>query len=186
MIARTRLRAAILVAAHGACSREPQPAPVTTASVTAAEPMSAVAALDQMDPRMPVPLLPAMAHHQKQNMRDHLVVVQEIVLALASDDFAAAERAASRIASSDAMGQTCSHMGAGAPGFTSAALHFHLTADRIGDAARARDRTGVLDALGSTLQTCTSCHAAWKQQIVDEPTWARATSSEPPTHGMAH
>jgi len=139
-----------------------------------------------MDTRAPVPLLPMMANHQKQNMRDHLVAVQEIVAALATDDFAAVERAAGRIGFSEQMGQTCTHMGAGAPGFTEMALNFHRTADGISAGARDRDRARVMTELGATLQTCTSCHAAWKQQIVDEPTWTRLTSSAPPTHGAAH
>jgi len=136
-----------------------------------------------MDTRRPVPLLPMMADHQKQNMRQHLVAVQEIVAALASDDFGGVERAAGRIGFSEQMGQMCTHMGAGAPGFTEQALGFHRAADRIAVAARERDRTRVLSELGATLQTCTSCHAAWKQQVVDEPTWQRLTSSVPPAHG---
>jgi hypothetical protein len=40
-----------------------------------------------MDQRAALPLLPMMANHQKQNMRDHLLAVQQIVAALASDDF---------------------------------------------------------------------------------------------------
>ena len=50
-------------------------------AVTAATPgpPSAAALLDSMDTRVPVPLLPMMANHQKQNMRDHLHAVQEIV-----------------------------------------------------------------------------------------------------------
>ncbi|OGQ20597.1 MAG: hypothetical protein A2138_12575 [Deltaproteobacteria bacterium RBG_16_71_12] len=147
---------------------------------------SAADALDRMDTRAPVPLLPMMANHQKQNMRDHLVAVQEIVAAIATDDFAGVERAAGRIGFSEQMGQTCTHMGAGAPGFTEQALNFHHTADRISAAARDRDRARVLTELGATLQTCTSCHAAWKQQVVDEPTWTRLTSSAPPTHGAGH
>jgi hypothetical protein len=143
----------------------------------------ATAALDRMDTRRPVPLLPMMADHQKQNMRQHLVAVQEIVAALASDDFGGVERAAGRIGFSEQMGQMCTHMGAGAPGFTEQALGFHRAADRIAVAARERDRTRVLSELGATLQTCTSCHAAWKQQVVDEPTWQRLTSSVPPAHG---
>jgi cytochrome c556 len=127
-----------------------------------------------------------MANHQKQNMRDHLMAVQEIVAALATDDFAAVERAAGRIGFSKQMGQMCTHMGAGAPGFTEQALNFHHTADRISAAARDRDRARVMTELGATLQTCTSCHAAWKQQVVDEPTWTRLTSSAPPTHGAPH
>ncbi|HEY6559065.1 MAG TPA: hypothetical protein VI072_17395 [Polyangiaceae bacterium] len=139
-----------------------------------------------MDTRTPVPLLPMMANHQKQNMRDHLVAVQEIVTALASDDYPAIERAAGRIGFSEQMGQMCTHMGAGAPGFTEQALNFHHTADRITAAAHDRDRARVLTELGATLQTCTSCHAAWKQQVVDEPTWQRLTSAAPPTHSAPH
>jgi hypothetical protein len=102
---------------------------------------------------------------------------------LATDDFSGVERAAGRIGFSEQMGQMCTHMGAGAPGFTEQALGFHHTADRIAAAARDRDRARVLTELSATLQTCTSCHAAWKQQVVDEPTWQRLTSSAPPTHG---
>jgi hypothetical protein len=123
-----------------------------------------------------------MANHQKQNMRDHLVAVQEIVAALATEDFPGVDRAAGRIGFSEQMGKMCTHMGAGAPGFTERALEFHHAADQIAVAARERDRGRVLTALGATLQTCTSCHAAWKQQVVDEPTWQRLTASSPPTH----
>ena len=173
---------AVTLALSLGCAREvphaPSPAP-------AAEP-SAHEALDRMDTRAPVPLLPMMANHQKQNMREHLVAVQEIVAALATDDFAAVERAAGRIGFSEQMGQMCTHMGAGAPGFTEQALDFHHTADRIGAAARDRDRARVVTELGATLHTCTSCHAAWRQQIVDEPTWRRLTATAPPTHGAQH
>jgi hypothetical protein len=176
-----------VVAVLAACSREPPPAPATTSSAAAAPgAASAAEALDRMDTRAPVPLLPMMANHQKQNMRDHLVAVQEIVAAIATDDFASVERAARRIGFSEQMGQTCTHMGAGAPGFAERALDFHHTADRVSAAARDRDRIRVLTELGATLQTCTSCHAAWKQQVVDEPTWTRLTSSAPPLHGAAH
>jgi hypothetical protein len=170
-----------------ACSRDAPPTPATT-STAASTPVasSAADALDRMDTRAAVPLLPMMANHQKQNMRDHLVAVQEIVAGLAADDFPGIERAAGRIGFSEQMGQMCTHMGAGAPGFTEQALNFHHTADRIGAAARDRDRARVLTELGATLQTCTSCHAAWKQQVVDEPTWQRLTSSAPPTHGAPH
>jgi len=175
------------VALLAACSRDAPPTPATTATAPATPAVtSAPDALDRMDTRAPVPLLPMMANHQKQNMRDHLVAVQEIVAALATDDFPSIERAAGRIGFSEQMGQMCTHMGAGAPGFTEQALNFHHTADRITAAAHDRDRARVLTELGATLQTCTSCHAAWKQQVVDEPTWQRLTSSAPPTHGAPH
>ena len=166
-----------LVASAASKGRSPAAASpsVPDASIT---PM---AELDGMDTRTPLPLLPMMAEHQKRNMRDHLVAVQEIVAALGSDDLPAVAKAAERIGYSEQMGQTCSHVGAGAPGFTEQALAFHRAADRIAAAAREGDRRRALAELGSTLRACTSCHATWKQQVVDEPTWRRLTSSEPPT-----
>lgn len=166
----------------GGCARD---APMPTPRPAAAAP-SPWAALSAMDPRRPVPLLPMMASHQKQNMRDHLLAVQEIVSALATEDYPAVERAAGRIGYSEHMGQMCTHMGAGAPGFTQQALGFHRTADRIAAAARERSRERVLTELGATLQTCTSCHAAWRQEVVDEATWRAQTASAPPTHGAGH
>jgi hypothetical protein len=39
----------------------------------------------------------------------------------------------------------------------------------------------VLKALGATLQTCTGCHATFRQQIVDEATWNRMTGMPAPS-----
>lgn len=173
----TILRSSILALVIAAgCSRPAAPP----------DPVAPHAALDALDPRRPVPLLPMMASHQKQNMREHLEAVQEITRALAAGDLTGVEKAAGRIGFSKEMGRMCDHMGAGAPGFTEQALEFHHTADRIAAAARAGDRDRVLVELAATLQTCTTCHAAWKQQIVDEATWRRLTSAEPPEHAGAH
>jgi hypothetical protein len=154
--------------------------PVGIAAQTSSGATDAQQALTRMDSRRPLPLPPMMANHQKQNMRDHLVAVQEIIAATATADFAAAERAASRIGYSEQMGQMCTHMGAAAPGFTDQALAFHRTADTIAAAARQHDRDGVLRALSSTLQTCTACHATWKQEVVDDATWSRAAGGDAP------
>ena len=159
-----------------ACSRSPDSPPAPVAPAAASRQPTAVEELDRMDQRAPVPLLPHMAAHQKQNMREHLVAVQQVVAALALADFAAVEQAAAAIGFSESMGKMCSHMGAGAPGFADRAVEFHHTADGIGAAARARDGAAVLTALGTTLSACTSCHAAWKQQVVDESTWHRVSS----------
>ena len=171
-----------------ACDRQapPAPRPLNSAATRPSPATSPVDELDGLDTRAAVPLLPMMANHQKQNMRDHLLVVQEIVGALTSNDFATIEHAVSRMGFSPPMGQMCTHMGAGAPGFTEQALHFHRTADTIAAAARARDRAAVLTALSDTLHECTSCHAAWKQRVVDDQTWGQATSSATPaaeSHG---
>jgi len=152
----------------------------TTAAPAAAQLCDAQQELDRMDGRVAVPLLPRMAAHQKQNMRDHLVVVQEIVVAISTGDFSAIASASQRIGLSDRMAQMCTHMGAGAPGFTDQALNFHRTADTITAAATQKDMAAVTKALGATLQTCTSCHAAFRQHVVDEATWSRITSMRPP------
>jgi len=175
---------ASVFASMGACAREQSPALEVMSS--AEPPPSASETLDQMDVRMPVPMPPTMANHQKENMRDHLLAVQEIVVALAGDDFAAVERAAARIGFSEESEQMCTHMGAAAPGFTEQALAFHHAADRITIAARERDRERILEQLGATLDTCTSCHSAWKQQVVDEAAWRRMTSARPTAGRATH
>jgi hypothetical protein len=149
-------------------------------------PPSAAETLDRIDLRAPVPMLPMMAKRQKENMRDHLLVVREIVVALVSDDFATIERAAQRIGFSEDQRQMCTQMGAAAPGFTEQALAFHHMIDRVAVAARERDRVGVLEQLGATLEICTACHSTWKQQVVDEATWERLASTGPSSQEKRH
>lgn len=141
----------------------PPPAPVAPTQAPSAN----------LDARTPLPLTAMMANHQKQEMRDHLRVVQEITTALAKDDFDAITKSAARISWSEQQAMMCKHMGAGAPGFAEMGEHFHKTADTIVDAAKRRDRAGVAAALGATLQTCTGCHDTYRQEIVDEPAFAK-------------
>jgi len=138
-------------------------------------------ALERLDTRVPVPLLPHMAQHQKENMRDHLVAVQEIAVAAGRGDFTAVEEASRRLGLAPGMERMCQHMGKGAPGFTEQALAFHRSADEIARAARGRDSSAVMKALGATLHLCTGCHATFRQKVVDETTWARLT--EPAVRG---
>ncbi|HYP98204.1 MAG TPA: hypothetical protein VER96_05995 [Polyangiaceae bacterium] len=123
-------------------------------------------ALDKLDQRRPVPLLPMMAQHQKENMREHLQAVQGVIAAAAVGDFDKAAESAKRMGSSETMGRMCERMGAGATGFTEQALAFHHTADEIVAAAGKRDSSAMLSALSKTLSACTNCHATFKQQIV--------------------
>ncbi len=139
---------------------------------------SALMGDEAADGRRPLPLLQMMADHQKSLMRDHLSAVQEIVTALASDDFATVERAASRLGYTEEVSQMCRRLGAASPAFTQQALAFHHTADGVAAAARARSRQRVLAELSTTLQACRACHAGWKQDVVDESTWSRMTSHE--------
>jgi len=138
---------------------------------------------DLYDSRIPVPLLPRMAAHQRENMRDHLAAVQQILAAVSAEDFAAVETNAARIGYSEQMGQMCERMGAGAPGFNELALNFHRTADTIVPPAKARDTAATLKAVSATLQTCVACHAVYRQQIVDEATWERIMSGTKQSNG---
>lgn len=138
----------------------------------------ALAALDAMDSRKPVPLQPMMAWHQKQNMMEHLVAIQRITGGLAKDDWDEVAKGSALIESSPQMAQMCQHMGSGAAGFTELALDFHKRADKIGEAAKAKDKDAVLAATSNTIQACTGCHAAFKQQVVDAATWQKLTGSE--------
>ena len=142
---------------------KPDAAPPPAASRTT---VSANEALDKLDQRRPVPLLPMMAQHQKENMREHLEAVQGVVAAVAVGDFEKVTVAAKRLGFSETMGRMCEHMGAAAPGFSEQALSFHHSADEIALAAAKQDGTAVLAALSKTLRGCTSCHATYKQQVV--------------------
>ena len=148
------------------CDRSSAAPPAPTPAPAESPALSAPAA--GLDPRTPVPLTPMMAEHQKQQMRDHLRVVQEIAGALAVEDYGAIAASAARISSSDAQTTMCAHMGAGAPGFAELGLEFHRTADGIIAAAAQRDHAAVAGALDATLQKCVGCHDTYRQDIVDE------------------
>jgi hypothetical protein len=173
---------ALAVLLGAACEGKPTPTqPVEQASalVASSDACQPISDLNALDPRRPVPLQPMMAWHQKQNMQEHLGAIQRIIDGLARQDWEEIIRASARIESSPQMQQMCEHMGAGAEGFTELALGFHRRADAIGEAARARDAQAVLRATSNTLHACTSCHAAYRQDVVDAETWGART-------GQAH
>ncbi len=155
-----------------AVQEQPRPLPTVSACQPAAE-------LAGLDHRTPVPLQPMMAWHQKQNMMEHLVAIQRITDGLARQDWEEIASASALIESSPQMQQMCQHMGAGAEGFTEMALDFHRRADAIGVAARAQDGAAVLRATSNTLESCTGCHAAFRQEIVSATEWQQRT-------GQAH
>ena len=109
----------------------------------------------------------------------------EITAALSTDDWAAIESAAGRLGSSPQTSMMCQHMGAGAPGFTERGLAFHTTSDGIGEAARAKDRGGVVKATATTVASCTACHARFRQDIVSDAAYAAATGSAQPKNTPA-
>jgi len=130
--------------------------------------------LERLDDRIPVPLLAGMIDRQNEIMRDRLVVIQEIVTALATDDFNAVLAANERIAMSSGKAEMCHHMGEGAASFGDVGRQFHTAADEITVAAQNKDRKGVLKALGSAMAHCNGCHQTYKQQLVDDKTRSAA------------
>lgn len=124
-----------------------------------------------------------LAWHQKQNMMQHLVAIQRITDGLAREDWAEVASASALIESSPQMQKMCEHMDAGVEGFTEIALDFHRRADAIGESARAHDRVGALRATSNTLQSCTSCHAAFRQEVVSAVDWRQRTRQ---THDPAN
>src|SRR5690554_7084527 len=110
-------------------------------------------------------------------MMDQLVAIQRITDALARQDWERVTKGSAISESSPQMQRMCEHMGAGADGFTELALEFHRRADMIGHAARERDGAAVPRATSSTLQTCTSRHANYRQDVVDAATWEARTGS---------
>jgi hypothetical protein len=176
---RVSLLATMLIACNGSPEPSVNPAEAEPEMAAASDPMAELAALDG---RQPVPLHPMMAWHQKQNMMEHLVAIQRITSGLSEENWEEIASAATRIGTSPQMRQMCQHMGAGAPGFTDMALDFHRRADSIGEAARARDSAAVLSATAHTLQACTTCHATFRQEVLDLNTWQLRTDS---THDPA-
>jgi uncharacterized protein involved in copper resistance len=163
------------------------PAPVSTPSAVGSDGCAPMHELAGLDTRQPVPLQPMMAWHQKQNMMQHLVAIQRITAGLAAEDWEEIASASALIESSPQMQQMCEHMGAGADGFTAMALDFHRRADAIGESARAHDGAAVLRATADTLLSCTGCHAAFRQDVVDAETWQARTGSadsQPMHHEM--
>ena len=134
--------------------------------------------LETMDKRIPVPLVPHMALHQKQNMREHLEAVLGIVAGLSKNDFKMIESAASKMGLTKEMGQMCQMMGAGAEGFSEKAINFHKTADQIALAAQKHDKKGILSSLEITLAQCTSCHNSYRQQVVYDATLQKIVSGK--------
>lgn len=130
------------------------------------------------DTRKPLPLTAMMAEHQKQNMREHLEAIRDLTEAFVSKNFKQIEDAGKRLGTSPEMKMMCDHMGRGAPGFTEMALKMHSEADKIVFAAQKKDLKGVMVATNRTLHSCTACHAVFKQEILSEENWRKATATK--------
>ncbi len=176
----TRQSAPFLVFLLFVASCAPKAAEQVASSTSRAATPNPWAELSRLDERKPVPQPPPMADHMRRDMRDHLAVVQQVVAGLASDDFDKAAKAAGRLARRPGQAEQCEHMGAGAAGFTERALGLHDAGDALLSALNKGDKSAALSALSTTLQSCTSCHAQYRQELVSMEEYERRTG-----HAMA-
>jgi CRISPR/Cas system-associated protein endoribonuclease Cas2 len=124
--------------------------------------------ITSVDKRVPVKLTKEMADHQLKNMRDHLEAITAIVEAMSEKDFEKMKKESLRLASTPKMNKMCSNMGKATPGFTEMGLALHLAADDLVHAAEKKNYNQFVKNLSITLHTCTSCHSAFKQEIVSQ------------------
>lgn len=128
------------------------------------------------DTRTPIPMTAQMSQHQLSNMRDHLEAIQEAVSAMATKNFDQMKKASKKLASSPEMTQMCEHMGKGTPGYTEMGLALHKSGDELVHAAEKKNYDLFVKKLGATLQTCTACHAAFKQEVVPDSVFQKLQS----------
>jgi len=131
-----------------------------------------------VDTRKPLPLTAMMAEHQKQNMRGHLEAIRDLTEAFISKNFKQIEEAGKKLGTSPQMAMMCDHMGRGAPGFTEMALRMHSEADKITEAGQKKNLKAAMIAANRTLQSCTACHAIYKQEVLSEEAWKKKTESK--------
>ena len=127
------------------------------------------------DTRRPLPLTAIMAEHQKQNMRGHLEAIRDLTEAFTTKNFKMIEDAGKRLGTSSEMKMMCEHMGMGADGFTEMALKMHSEADKITEAGQKKNLKAAMIATNQTLQRCTACHAVFRQEVLSEEDWKKAT-----------
>lgn len=116
------------------------------------------------DNREAVKLPDMMKTHMLGNMRDHLLALHEIQLALARGEFdKAGDIAEQRIGMSSLISHNASHMAPFMPkGMQAIGTEMHHAASRFTLIAQESDLMKSLDALTKVTQQCVACHAAYR------------------------
>ncbi len=120
------------------------------------------------DARQLVTLPEPMRLHTIANMRDHLLALQEIDVALSKNDFDAAARIAeSRLGMSSLEAHGAAHLAPFMPkGMQEMGTQMHRAASRFAveaqNASVSNDLRPALAALGGVMQQCVACHAAYR------------------------
>jgi len=116
------------------------------------------------DNREAVKLPDMMKTHMLGNMRDHLLALHEIQLALARGEFdKAGDIAEQRIGMSSLISHNASHMAPFMPkGMQAIGTEMHHAASRFTLITQESDLMKSLDALTKVTQQCVACHAAYR------------------------
>jgi len=127
-----------------------------------------VPAATQGDARLLVKFPEPMRLHTITSMRDHLLALQEIDVALSENDFdKAASIAETRLGMSSLELHGAAHIAPFMPqGMQDIGTHMHRAASRFAIDARtasvSNDVRPALAALGTVMQQCVACHAAYR------------------------
>ena len=121
-----------------------------------------------MDTRQFVDFPEPMRAHTMANMRDHLLSLQQIDLALSKGDFdSAAKIAEHRLGMSSLEAHGAAHLAPFMPkGMQDIGTEMHHAASRFAVAAEnasvSNDVRPALAALGDVMSQCVACHAAYR------------------------
>lgn len=127
---------------------------------------SAVCVAD--DSRQPVSMPAMMQEHMRANMRDHLLAISEIQVALASNHYdAAAEIAEKRLGMTSLDAHGARHVAGFMPdGMRATGTAMHHAASRFAvtsqEAAVTDDLRRALEGLAEVTRQCVACHAGYR------------------------
>lgn len=116
------------------------------------------------DARKLVHLPEMMQQHMMSNMREHLVAINEILIAMAKGDFEeAAEVAEFRLGMSSLESHGASHMAKFMPeGMRRAGTAMHKAASRFALKAQEEEVLPAYNALSEVTSACVACHSAYR------------------------
>ena len=114
------------------------------------------------DNRISLNVSPEKAQHQLMNMRSHVVAIQSIINYLSKDEFGkASEIASTKLGLTDEMKMMCTSFNN--EEFERLGLEFHNNADKMSQIFKLKDKNKSLEALSTTMTSCITCHATFKQ-----------------------
>jgi hypothetical protein len=124
----------------------------------------AASAQGESDPRIQLDLPAPMQTHLLANMRQHLVVIDQIIGMLASDELdKAAELAEAELGMSSLDKHGASHIAQYYPKQSAQfGTQMHKAASRFARVAQEGDALAAYKALGEITQNCVGCHATAK------------------------